>query len=211
MATVRLNAQPRDRSGKGAARSLRREGRVPAVIYGHGREPQALSVATREIERILGQISAASTVIELDLDGSTSRTLIREIQRHPVKRTLIHIDFQEVVAGELVTVKIPVVLHGVPEGVRLGSGMLDQVMYELHIQADPSSIPASVEADVTPLQIAQVLHVRDLSLPEGVVVLDDESLTVCTVQPPRVSEETAEEPTGGEPELIRKAKEEEEA
>lgn len=211
MATVRLSAEPRDRNGKGAARSLRREGRVPAVVYGHGREPQALSLATREIERILGQISAASTVIELELGGRTSRTLIREIQRHPVKRTILHLDFQELVAGESVTVKIPVVLHGTPEGVRLGGGMLDQVMYELNIQADPANIPGQVAADVTALQIAQVLHVRDLSLPEGVTVLDDEALTVCTVQPPRVSEETEEAAGGAEPELIRKAKEEEEA
>ena len=211
MATVRLSAEPRDTSGKGAARSLRREGRVPAVIYGHGREPQAFSVTTREIERVLGQISAASTIIELDLDGRTSRTLIREIQRHPVKRTLLHIDFQEVVAGERVTVKIPVVLNGTPEGVRLGGGMLDQVTYEVNVQADPAAIPARFELEVTGLQIAQVLHVRDIVLPEGVTVLDDEALTVCTVQPPRVSEETAEEPTGAEPELIRKPKEEEEA
>ncbi len=210
MATVRLSAEPRDQSGKGAARSLRREGRVPAVIYGHGREPQSLSIAAREIERILGQISAASTVIELDLDGRTSRTLIREIQRHPVKRTLIHVDFQEVVAGELVAVKLPIVLLGTPEGVRLGNGMLDQVMYEINIQADPSDIPNHVEIDVTGLQIAQALHVRDLPLPEGVVVMDDEGLTVCTVQPPRVSEETTEEPAGDEPELIRKPKEDEE-
>ena len=145
------------------------------------------------------------------LDGRTSRTLIREIQRHPVKRTILHVDFQEVVAGERVAVKIPIVLHGTPEGVRLGGGMLDQVMYELHVQADPANMPGTVEMDVTPLQIAQAVHVRDLSLPEGVIVMDDEGLSVCTVQPPRVSVEAGEEAGGAEPELIRKQKEEEEA
>ncbi len=209
MATARLSATPRDSAGKGAARSLRREGRVPAVIYGHGREPESLSVSTRELERLVGSVAAASTVIELDLDGRTSRTLIREIQRHPFKRTILHVDFQELVAGERVSVKIPVVLHGTPEGVRVGGGMLDQVIYELNVEADPSGIPNHVEVDVAGLQIANVVHVGDLQLPEGVTVLDDAGLTVCTVQPPRVSEETTEEPTGDEPEVIRAKKTEE--
>ena len=210
MATARLSAEPRDQGGKGVARSLRREGRVPAVIYGHGREPQALSVSAREMDRLLGQISAASTVVELSVGDRTSRTLIREIQRHPIKRTNVHVDFQELVAGERVSVRIPVVLHGTPEGVRLGGGMLDQTTYELNAEADPSNIPNHFDLDVTHLQIAQALHVSDVTLPEGVTVADDAGLTICTVQPPRVSEATAEEEaTGAEPELIRKKEEEE--
>src|SRR5688500_5016480 len=196
MATARLSATPRDNAGKGAARSLRREGRVPAVIYGHGREPQSLSIATRELERLIGSVAAASTVIELDLDGRTSRTLIREIQRHPFKRTILHVDFQELVAGERVSVKVPLVFHGTPEGVRVDGGMLDQVMHEVHVEADPSDIPNHIDVDVSAMQIATVLHVGDLQLPQGVTALDDAGLTVCTVQAPRVAEETVAEPTG---------------
>ena len=209
MATARLSAAARDGSGKGVARSLRREGRIPAVIYGHGREPQSLSIPTRELERLIGTVAAASTVIELDLGGRTSRTLIREIQRHPVKRTILHVDFQELVAGERVSVKVPLVYHGTPEGVRVGGGMLDQVMHEVNVEADPSSIPNHIDVDVSAMQIATALHVGDLALPEGVTALDDAGLTVCTVQAPRVSEETTAEPTGDEPEVIRAKKTEE--
>ncbi|HEU4628225.1 MAG TPA: 50S ribosomal protein L25/general stress protein Ctc [Gemmatimonadaceae bacterium] len=209
MATARLGASARTDSGKGAARALRREGRVPAVIYGHGREPQALSVATRELERLLEHIAAGSTVIELELDGRPARTLIREIQRHPVKRSILHVDFQELVAGERVAVRVPLVYVGTPEGVRTGGGLLDQVLHEVEVEADPADIPNHIDVDVSGLQIAQALHVGDLPLPTGVTVLDDAGLTVCTVQPPRVEEAAAEEPTGAEPEVIRKAKTEE--
>ena len=211
MATARLGAATRDQAGKGAARALRRDGRVPAVIYGHGREPQALSVSTRDLERLLERHAAASTVFELDLDGRTSRTLIREIQRHPFKRTILHVDFQELVAGERVSVKVPLVYVGTPEGVRSGGGMLDQVMHELSVEADPASIPSSIEIDVAKLGMAETLHVSDIQLPEGVTVLDDAEQTVCTVRPPRVEEAAPEVAATAEPEVIRKVKPDDEA
>jgi large subunit ribosomal protein L25 len=210
MATARLDASAREQAGKGAARALRREGRVPAVIYGHGRDPQSLSVNTRDLERLLERHAAASTVFELDLDGRTSRTLIREIQRHPFKRSILHVDFMELVAGERVSVKVPLVYVGTPDGVRTGGGMLDQVLHEVSVEADPASIPGAIEVDVTSLGIAQALHVSDLRLPEGVTALDDAGLTVCTVQPPRVEEEAPAAETTAEPEVIRKAKADEE-
>ncbi|MFO0094121.1 MAG: 50S ribosomal protein L25, partial [Gemmatimonadaceae bacterium] len=109
MATATLNASLRAETGKGAARKLRQAGSIPAVIYGHNREPQSLTTNARETERLIKSIAVSSTVIELDIDGKTARTLIREIQRHPFKRTILHIDFQELVAGETVTVKCPIV------------------------------------------------------------------------------------------------------
>ena len=114
MATANLSATPRSDAGKGVARTLRAAGRVPAVIYGHSRESQALSIPTRDLEKLLDRVSAETTVIELDIDGKMSRTLIREIQRHPFKRQILHVDFQELVAGEKVTVNIPLVLVGMP-------------------------------------------------------------------------------------------------
>ena len=99
MATASLTATPRADTGKGAARTLRRSGQVPGVIYGHGREPQSLALPARELDRLLDRISFESTVVELALDGKTARTLIREIQRHPFKRQILHLDFQELVAG----------------------------------------------------------------------------------------------------------------
>jgi len=215
MATANLNANARGDGGKGAARKLRQSGQIPAIIYGHSRQPQSLSIDTRELERLLERVAAASTVIELSIDGRSARTLIREIQRHPVKRSILHVDFQELVAGEKVTVSIPLVFVGSAEGVR-GGGILDQVMHELRIRVDPSNIPNHVDVDVTPLAIGHSIHVRELNIPAGVEVLDEEDATVCTVSAPRAVEET---PVAGvavvpeaavEPELIRKPKEGEE-
>ena len=214
MATANLTAQARSDRGTGVARKLRQSGQIPAIIYGHSREPQPLAINTRDLEKLLERVAAASTVIELSIDGRSARTLIREIQRHPVKRSILHVDFQELVAGEKVTVSIPLVFVGSAEGVRAG-GILDQVMHQLEIRVDPSSIPNHVDVDVTPLAIGHSIHVRDLSIPAGVEVLDDGDATVCTVSAPRASET----PVAGvavvpeaaaEPELIRKPKEGEE-
>ena len=213
MATANLSASNRDGSGKGEARKLRSTGRVPATVYGHGREAQSLSINTRELERLLDHISAESTVIDLDIDGKPSRTLIREIQRHPFKRQILHVDFQELVAGEKVSVSIPIVLIGVPAGVRMDGGMLDQTMRELEIEVDPANIPNHVEVDVTELTIGSSVHVRDIKLPEGVEVLDDEDASVCVISAPRaaIEETAAAEGAEGEaePEVIRAKKPEE--
>jgi large subunit ribosomal protein L25 len=215
MASAQLKASPRSDTGKGAARTLRSEGMIPAVIYGHAREPQPLAIEQRELERLLSHISAESTVIELALDGATARTLIREIQRHPYKRQILHVDFQELVAGEKVTVNVPIVLVGTAEGVRAEGGILDQTMRELAIHVDPSDIPSHIEVDVSGLTIGKSVHVSDLNLPEGVEVLDDEDTTICVVSAPRaVVEEVPAEPAAegeiAEPEVIGRGKEEEE-
>jgi len=215
MASAQLSATTRDNGGKGVARKLRIAGRVPAIVYGHGREPQALSIDTRELERLLDRISAESTVIDLDIGGKPARTLIREIQRHPFKRQILHVDFQELVAGEKISVSIPIVLIGVPDGVRMDGGILDQTMRELEIEVDPSNIPNHVEVDVTKLTIGSSVHVRDMTLPEGVEVLDDEDASVCVVSAPRaVIEETpvaeGEAEAVAEPEVIRAKKPDEE-
>jgi large subunit ribosomal protein L25 len=210
MATANLVATPRTERGTGVARKLRQSGQVPAIVYGHGREPQSLAIDTRELERLLDRVAAASTVIELAIDGRSARTLIREIQRHPVKKSILHVDFQELVAGEKVTVSIPLVFTGSSQGVRDG-GILDQVMHELTIRVDPSNIPNHVDIDVTPLLIGHSIHVSELNIPQGVEVLDEEDATVCTVSAPRASETPAAGvavvEAAPEPELIRKAKE----
>jgi large subunit ribosomal protein L25 len=216
MATANLSASPRTETGKGAARKLRRAEKIPGVVYGHRRDPQPLSLDMREVERLLDQVAPETTVVELRVDGSTTRTLIREIQRHPFKREILHIDFQELVAGEKVTVDVPIVLHGTPQGVRAG-GVLDLVLREITVEVDPGNIPNHVDVDVSGLDVNDSLHVRDLTLPAGVTVLDEPDATVCVVAPPRVEAEAAAPEaaaagaeTTGEPEVIRKAKEGEE-
>jgi len=210
---ITLTAERRATKGTGAARKLRMLGRVPAVIYGHGREPESLSISQAEIEKALIGVAAGSTLIDLTLDGKPVKTLIREIQRTAVRREIIHVDFYEVHADEKIRVRVPVRLMGTPDGVRNAGGVLDQVLRDIEIEVLPAHIPDHVELDVTALTIGKSLHVGDIKMEHASILthLDD---TVCTVVPPRTEEvaapvaEAAAEPA--EPELIRKPRAEEE-
>lgn len=206
MSTAALNATVRTGTGKGAARKIRQEGNIPSVIYGHGREPQSLLTNARETERLLRGIATGATVIELNIEGKVAKTLIREIQRHPFKRHIMHIDFQELVAGETVSVHCPIAYIGTPEGVRLEGGILDQILHQLHIEVDPSSIPNHIDVDVTNLKLGKSLHVGDLDIPAGIKVLDDAGTTVCIVQASKGGADLPAPDAVPEPELIRKPK-----
>lgn len=214
MATVSLSAKSRDTIGTGNARKLRQAGEVPAVIYGHSREAQSLSLNSRELEKLLSQIAGTSTVVELSVDGKTARTLIREVQRHPFKRQVLHVDFQELVAGEKVTLRVPLRFHGTPAGVRDSGGILEETMHQVSLRVDPANIPDHIDVDVAGLTIGHSIHVRDLALPQGAEVMDDEDATVALVSAPRAAVEeaaaTPEAAAAAEPELIRKAKADEE-
>ncbi len=214
--TMILDAEARTVTGKGAARQMRRDGNVPAVIYGHGREAQPLSVNGAQLEKIL-PFAGASTMVELKLGSKSVKTLIREVQRHPTRSQVIHVDFLEVHAGEKLTVHAPIRLVGSPEGVRNQGGVLDQILRDLEIRVLPRHMPEAVEVDVDALTVGHSLHVRDIQVPNA-EILDDPDQTICTVVPPRVEAEPVvvaeeEEEEALEPELIRKprAEEEEEA
>src|SRR3989442_13124626 len=135
--TVSLSASPGRATGKGAARQARFRGKVPAVIYGHGRETQPLEVEAKALEKALTGVEPESTIIELALDGKKVKTLIREIQRHPLRPDIIHLDFYEIHAAQKVKLKIPVHLAGNPDGVRNAGGVLDQVTREVEIEVLP--------------------------------------------------------------------------
>ncbi len=209
---IALSAEPRSASGKGGARQTRRDHKVPAVIYGHGRPTQPLTVDALALEKALTGVEPASTVIELTLDGKSTKVLIREIQRHAIRPDIIHVDFYEIRGGEKVRLKIPVHLVGTPDGVRNAGGVLDQVMREVEIEVLPEHIPERVELDVTPLAIGHSRHVRDLQIPNA-TILSGADLTIATVVPPRAEEVAAPTPETAaevaEPELIRKPREEE--
>jgi len=123
--TLAITAESRAETGKGAARTARRAGRIPAVIYGHGREPESLSVSAMEFGKLLQGVTGGSSVIELEVGGKKVQTLLREVQRHPMNRTVTHIDFYEIHAGEVITVGVPIHLIGIPEGVQNSGGTLD--------------------------------------------------------------------------------------
>jgi large subunit ribosomal protein L25 len=212
MATASLSATRRTGTGKGNARSLRRDGQIPAVIYGHAREAQPLAISARDLEKLLSHISADNTVVEIALDGGTSRALIREIQRHPFKRAILHVDFQELVAGEKMTVRVPVRLIGIPVGVRIGGGIIDHPLRELTISVDPAQMPNQIEIDVTDLELGDSIHVGAVAVPAGVTVLDDPGAAVVVIATPRAAVEAVvveAEPTSAEPEVIRAKKPEE--
>ncbi len=218
MASATLNAKPRQERGKGVARKLRAAGEVPGVIYGHGREPQPLTVNAREFNRLAERVRITSTVIELALDGKVAKTLVRELQRDPLTRHPLHIDFQELVAGEKITVSVPLRFVGTPEGVKTGGGILEETMHQVEVRVDPSNIPDHIDVDVTALTIGHSLHISDLALPPGVEVTDDPEQTIAVVSAPKAEEEPAPAAEGAvvapevapEPELIRKPKGEEE-
>jgi large subunit ribosomal protein L25 len=215
MATqISLAAKTRAATGKGAARSLRREGMIPGVIYGHGREPEALVVEVIALQKTLMSVHGA-TIIDVAVDGRAPvKALIREIQRNPVRPgDVIHLDLYEVKADEKITVAVPVHLIGIPDGVRNSGGILDNSLRELEVEVYPADIPASIDIDVTNLAIGHSIYVRDVKV-EKVKILNDPDIPVCTVVAPRAEEVVApvvgEEPVTAEPELIRKPKAEDE-
>jgi large subunit ribosomal protein L25 len=167
---------------------------------------------------LLERITAASTVIDLAIDGAARKTLIREIQRDPVRRTILHVDFLELVAGEKVNVRVRIAFEGIPAGVRSDGGIFEEVLHEVEIEAEPTNIPEKLSVDVTDLTIGHSLHVSDLKLPDGVTLVTDPGVTMCICSAPRAEEEVAPAAVEGaeaatavaEPELIRKPKEGEE-
>jgi large subunit ribosomal protein L25 len=211
--TVILSAERRQSAGKGAARQLRLGGHVPAVVYGHGRESEALSLQAAELDKVLQRIAGGSTIIDLQVEGTELRVLIREIQRHPTRKTVTHVDFLEVHAGEMLSLDVPLALVGSPDGVRNGGGVLEQFLREITIEVLPKDIPERVKVDVESLRIGASLHVSDITI-ENAKILTDPKTTVCTVVAPRVEAEPTEgveEEEGAiEPELIRKPRGEEE-
>ena len=209
---AKLTAEPRTGTGKGAVRKLRVTGRVPAVLYGYGETTRELSVNAHEVGRLFSHISVENTVITLEIEGEAApvKALVREVQNHPFRSEVLHLDFYQIHAGESISLDVPVRLTGQSIGVRDG-GVLDQILYDLHIRCSAENIPEAIEVDITNVGVNESVHVRDLTVPEGVTVLNDGDLTICTCVPPTVSGAPVEEeaaPTGSEPELIRKRAEE---
>lgn len=197
---VTLRVRPRTQTGRTAARRLRRNGVIPAVVYGHGDESQSLAIETQELERLLSRIHAATTVIELDVeDGEAQQVLIREIQRHPFRSDVLHVDFFHIRADEVIRVSIPVHLDGHAKGVEAG-GILQQIRHEIEVECLPGEIPDDFRVDVSELEIGDSIHIADIDT-GSVTVLDDADLSVCSVVPPTVIEVEEEEEVALPPEL----------
>jgi large subunit ribosomal protein L25 len=204
-----LQAASRTRTGKGAARSLRRQGQVPGVIYGHGREAEAVTIEAVALTKMLTGVNAATTIVEVAIDGRPPvKALIRELQRNAIRPAeILHLDLYEVRADETITVMVPIHLVGAPDGVRNFGGVLDHSLREVELEVLPADIPTHIDLDVTALGIGHSLFVRDLKV-ERAEILNDPDTAICSVVAPRTEEAAApgEEAASTEPELIRKAK-----
>ena len=188
-----LKAEKREGTGKGVARKLRQAGRIPAVLCGRDSESLHLSLDTREAEYLFHSISVDNTIVDLELEGEKEliRTLVREIQTHPWKADLLHVDFLRITKGVAVDIEVPVHLVGVPIGVSIGGGVIEQVIHDLPMRCIPSKIPESIEVYISQLDLNEVLHVSDLTFDEGVEVTIALDQTICAIAVPRAEEEVA--------------------
>jgi large subunit ribosomal protein L25 len=196
MAEVILAAEVGRPVGTRAVRRLRREGKIPGVVYGHGTDPLPVAVEGRELRAALTGEAGLNQLLSLDTGSETLLTLAREMQRHPVAQTVTHVDFVIVRRDEVISADVPVVLIGDAVEVHHGDGLVDQQMFTLPIRALPSDIPSTIEADVSGLTIGGQVRVSDLALPEGVITEVDPESAIAIGQPPRVV--AAEVPAEGE-------------
>jgi large subunit ribosomal protein L25 len=195
MPDITLATEPRTQFGSRPSGRLRREGKVPAVVYGLGTDTVSVTVPARELQHILAGEAGANSLINLDVDGENVLTLARQIHRHPTRGELVHVDFVRISRDVAVSAEIPIHLTGEATGVRDG-GLLEQLLFHLTVEAMPGNIPVSIEIDVTELNIGDQLRVEDIPLPEGVATHAEADFVVAQVAAPRVA--TAEEGEAGE-------------
>jgi large subunit ribosomal protein L25 len=212
-----LEAQPRTAGNKNDARRVRRDGKIPAVVYGAGKEALSISVDPRQVSRILASESGHNTIFDLALDGNKTKAMIVDWQYEPVKGKLLHIDLKRIAMDQKLAVKVPVFLKGEAVGVKQQGGILEQMLREVEVECLPGDIPSHIDADVSELVFGKVLRVIDLPHSDKVKFLTDENQPVAHVT--AVKEEVVATPEAAaaeaavgpaEPEVIKKGKQEEE-
>lgn len=208
---VKLSARPRAEAGRNAVKQVRSRGSVPAVIYGAKDAPANLEVNKKDIERLLSKAVGENILVELEInDGSKTAnrlSLIQEIQHHPVRGDIIHIDFHAVSMTEEIEAEIVLEPVGEAAGVKTFGGLLQQNMRTLAVRCLPQNLPELITVDVSALNIGEAIHVKDVKLPEGVTAVPDPELTVFLVSESTVTEEApaaAEAPAA--PEVIKEKK-----
>ena len=208
---LKINAQPRNESGRTAVKKIKSAGFVPAVIYGAKDPARNLQLVEREVDRLLAHATGESVLVEVaiqDPAGAQTRTaLIQEVQHHPVSGKVLHVDLHAVSMDELLTAEATVETTGEPAGVTTGGGVMELILRTLDIECLPGDLPEAITVDVSNLQIGESIHVRDLTLPKGVTVLNDADLTVVSVAAPTVEEpEPSTAPEGAQPVVTEETK-----
>ena len=194
MPEITLKAEVGRSTGSRATRRLRREGKIPAVVYGHGTEPLSIAVDGPALRVALTGESGTNQLLEIDTGSDRYLVLARSFQRHLVRGTVQHVDFQITSRDELVTVEVPVIIVGDAVDVRHADGTVDQQLFTISIKARPGAIPTSLELDISAMTIGDVLRVSDLPLPEGVVA-DTEpeaAIAIASAARTQVLEQTEE-------------------
>lgn len=215
MERVSINAEKRDVSGKGSARSLRRSGMVPAVLYRAGKA-QSIKLAKKELAKLINSVAGEQVMVDLNFaDGEKKLALLKDYQVDPVRRELLHTDFFEVSLTEKVRITVHVATLGEPIGVKRDGGILQHTLREIEIECLPDLIPGKIEVDISKLELGQVIHVRDLKLAEGIKILTDAADVIVTVIEPTTEAAPAAEEgavaAAAEPEVVvKKGKKEEE-
>ena len=203
MEQIQVEAFIRNQSGKGAARTLRRSGQIPAVFYGPETQPISLYIRQMDLEKIFKKHSGENLFFQVHLKGEhqeESRTaMLKELQKDPVSRAYLHLDFYEVSLTKELEVEVGLRLVGKSKGVEKG-GILQEARRDLQIRCLPRNIPEYIEVDVSGLDIGDSIHVRDLKLDEALSILNDPQTTLVTIVPP-IEEKAAEEATAGAPEV----------
>jgi large subunit ribosomal protein L25 len=208
-----VEVEPRADRGKNASRRCRRAGMVPAVIYGAGESPVAVGVSPRRLEEVLHLETGRNTIFTVALAGRDQQgaVMIKELQRDPVNDSLLHADLIRVQLDKIVTVRVPIRLIGVPEGVRTEGGVVEFVLREVEVECLPADIPEHLDVDVTALKVNEHVSVSALPVSDKAKILDDPDGIIAVVVPPRAEEtpvaaEAAPE-AAAEPEVIKKGKE----
>ena len=195
MEQIDLKAQVRKTTGKGLARALRREGRIPAVLYGPKTDSMMLSIDFKEFEQIVKKANVGSVLLNLQIQNGETLTrpaMIKELQTNPVSGAFLHIDFYEIDMQRKINVSVPVVTRGKSAGVEEG-GLLQIVRREIELFCLPTAIPESIEVDISELTIGDSIHIREITLPGDVELPEDIDFTIITVLAPKVEEEVVEE------------------
>jgi large subunit ribosomal protein L25 len=191
MARQQLNAEVRGEKGKGGARQLRREGWVPAILYGGGGGPRNLRVSAREMDRLFRSLESEHALIGLKVGNESHSVLIREVQHHPTRGDVLHVDFHRISETEKIRVEVPVSLTGVPVGVKDNGGILEHFLREVMVECLPKDLPEHLQIDISHLNLMDTIHVSDIVAP-GIAILDDPTAPVCVVSRPSLVK-TAEE------------------
>ncbi|HEY9199243.1 MAG TPA: 50S ribosomal protein L25/general stress protein Ctc [Gammaproteobacteria bacterium] len=201
--TFELSAESRNDMGKGASRRLRRTGRVPAIIYGGGGEPQSLSLNHNELLRRLEDEAFYSHILTVSIDGTPVQAVLRDLQRHPARPVILHADLQRVNANEKLHLRVPLHFTGadIAPGVKTGGGLFIHEANEVDVSCLPANLPEFIEVDVSGMNVGDHLHLSDLKLPAGVELTElhrgeGHDLPVAHIEPPRVADEAA--PAAGE-------------